>query len=351
MIRKLLLVLESGLLVLGLLLAIAGWQQREALERPLKLAEERLFEVAAGDTPGLLLNRLEAEGVLKGAFWLRLYWRFNLVGRPLHSGEYRLTPGLDAHDLLGLWQRGEVVQYSLTLVEGWSFRQVRALLARQDKLDQQLAGLDDAQLMSRLGLPGASPEGRFFPDTYRYVRGMSDLQLLEQASQRLDQVLAEEWQGRAEGLPYREPYQALIMASIVEKETGVPEERGQIAGVFVRRLRIGMRLQSDPTVIFGLGERYNGKLTRAHLLEPTAYNTYVIQGMPPTPIALVGREALHAALHPVPGRSLYFVARGDGSHVFSDDLEAHNQAVRDYQLKRRADYRSSPGPVIPQAAP
>lgn len=350
MIRKLLLVLESGLLALGLLLAIAGWQQREALERPLSLNEERLLEVAAGDTPGLLLNRLEAEGVLDGAFWLRLYWRFNLVGRPLHSGEYRLTPGLTAHELLGLWQRGEVVQYSLTLVEGWSFRQVRASLARQDKLEQQLAGLDDGQLMARLGMSGVSPEGRFFPDTYRYVRGMSDLQLLEQASQRLDQVLAEEWQGRAEGLPYREPYQALIMASIVEKETGVPEERGQIAGVFVRRLRIGMRLQTDPTVIFGLGERYNGKLTRAHLLEPTAYNTYVIPGMPPTPIALVGREALHAALHPVPGRSLYFVARGDGSHVFSDNLEAHNQAVRDYQLKRRADYRSSPGPLIPQAA-
>jgi UPF0755 protein len=198
--------------------------------------------------------------------------------------------------------------------------------------------------MERLGLAGVSPEGRFFPDTYRYVRGMSDLDLLKQASARLDQVLDEEWSRRAERLPYRKPYDALIMASMVEKETGVAEERGQIAGVFVRRLRSGMRLQTDPTVIFGLGERYNGNLTRAHLLEATPYNTYVIDGMPPTPIALAGREAIHAALNPAAGRSLYFVARGDGSHVFSETLEQHNSAVREYQLKRRADYRSSPAP-------
>lgn len=349
MIRKLLLVLESGLLLLGLLLAFAGWEQRSALEQPLDLDQESLLEVAAGDTPGLLLNRLETEQVLHGAFWLRLYWRFNLVGQPLHSGEYRLAPGMQARDLLGLWQRGEVVQYSLTLVEGWNFRQVRAALARQTKLDQQLNALSDAEIMALLGQPGVDPQGRFFPDTYRYVRGMSDLQLLKQAYARLNEVLAEEWQKRADNLPYREPYQALIMASMVEKETGVPAERGQIAGVFVRRLRLGMRLQTDPTVIFGLGERYNGKLSRAHLLEPTPYNTYVINGMPPTPIALVGREALHAALHPEAGKSLYFVARGDGSHVFSNDLDAHNRAVREYQLKRRSDYRSSPGPVIPQA--
>ena len=237
-----------------------------------------------------------------------------------------------------------MVQYSLTLVEGWSFRQVRAALVRQEKLEQRLADLDDKALMDRLGLAGVSPEGRFFPDTYRYVSGMSDQDLLKQASARLDQVLDEEWARRADGLPYRKPYDALIMASMVEKETGVAEERGQIAGVFVRRLRSGMRLQTDPTVIFGLGERYNGNLTRAHLQQPTPYNTYVIDGMPPTPIALAGREAIHAALNPVAGKSLYFVARGDGSHVFSETLEQHNRAVREYQLKRRADYRSSPAP-------
>ncbi|WP_237044460.1 endolytic transglycosylase MltG [Aquipseudomonas alcaligenes] len=344
MIRKLLLLLVAGLVALVLALALAGWSLRSALDQPLKLESERLIEVVPGDTPGGLLNRLEGEGVLDGAFWLRLYWRFNLPGQALHSGEYRLTPQQSARDLLELWRRGEVVQYSLTLVEGWSFRQVRAVLVRQEKLEQRLADLDDKALMDRLGLAGVSPEGRFFPDTYRYVRGMSDLDLLKQASARLDQVLDEEWARRADGLPYRKPYDALIMASMVEKETGVAEERGQIAGVFVRRLRSGMRLQTDPTVIFGLGERYNGNLTRAHLQQPTPYNTYVIDGMPPTPIALAGREAIHAALNPVAGKSLYFVARGDGSHVFSETLEQHNRAVREYQLKRRADYRSSPAP-------
>ena len=345
MIRKLLLLLEGGVLVAGLLLVFVAWQQHSALEQPLNLTEELMLEVPAGTTPGGVLNRLQADGVLHDAFWLRLYWRFNLKGQPLHSGEYRLTPELSVRDLLGLWRRGEVVQYSLTLVEGWSFRQVRTALERQSKLELTLRELSDAQLMARLGYPDVNPEGRFFPDTYRFVRGMSDLDLLKQAYTRLEQVLADEWQGRADGLPYKSPYDALIMASIIEKETGVPEERGEIAGVFVRRLRIGMRLQTDPTVIYGLGERYNGKLTRAHLREPTAYNTYVIDGMPPTPIAMVGREAINAALHPVAGKSLYFVARGDGSHVFSDSLEAHNRAVREYQLTRREDYRSSPAPV------
>lgn len=345
MIRKLLLLLEGGVLIAGLLVAFVAWQQHSALEQPLQLREELLLVVPAGATPGGVLNRLQADGVLQDALWLRIYWRFNLKGQPLHSGEYRLTPELSVRDMLGLWRRGEVVQYSLTLVEGWSFRQVRAALERQDKLELVLTDLSDAQLMARLGYAGVNPEGRFFPDTYRFVRGMSDLDLLKQAYVRLEQVLAEEWGGRADGLPYKEPYDALIMASIIEKETGVPEERGEIAGVFIRRLRIGMRLQTDPTVIYGMGERYNGKLTRAHLREPTPYNTYVIDGMPPTPIAMVGREAINAALHPVAGKSLYFVARGDGSHVFSNTLDAHNRAVREYQLTRRADYRSSPAPV------
>ncbi len=345
MIRKLLLLLEGGVLLAAILVMFAAWQQHSALQQPLNLSEERLLEVPVGATPGGVLNRLQSEGVLHDAFWLRQYWRFNLANQPLHSGEYRLTPGLKVIDMLGLWRKGEVVQYSLTLVEGWSFRQVRAALAREARLEQNLDGLNDAEVMKRLGQPGLNPEGRFFPDTYRYVGGMSDLDLLKQAHARLETVLAEEWQERAEGLPYKEPYDALIMASIIEKETGVPEERSAIAGVFVRRLKMGMRLQTDPTVIFGMGERYNGKITRADLLDPTPYNTYAIDGMPPTPIALVGREAIHAALHPAAGKSLYFVARGDGSHVFSDTLKAHNRAVREYQLKRRADYRSSPAPI------
>ena len=344
MIRKILLLLEGAVLIAGLLVALVAWQQHAALHQALNLDAEYFIEVPAGATPGGVLNRLQADGVLSNAFWLRLYWRFNLREQALHSGEYRVMPGNTALDLLSLWRRGEVVQYSLTLVEGWNFRQLRSALQRETRLDQQLAELSDAQLMERLGLPGLNPEGRFFPDTYRFVRGMSDLDLLKQAHARLEQVLAEEWATRAEGLPYKEPYEALIMASMIEKETGVPEERGEIAGVFIRRLRIGMRLQTDPTVIYGMGERYNGRITRADLREPTPYNTYTIDGMPPTPIALVGREAIHAALNPAEGSSLYFVARGDGSHVFSNTLEQHNRAVREYQLKRRADYRSSPAP-------
>ncbi|MGV6396428.1 endolytic transglycosylase MltG [Pseudomonas caspiana] len=352
MIRKLLLLLETGIVLAGLGLGVAYWEQNQALHQPLNVTQEQLLDVPAGSTPTGLLNRLQADGVIKDAFWLRLYWRFNLASESLHSGEYRMTPGMDAQALLALWQRGEVVQYSVTLVEGWNFRQVRAALARQPKLEQTLAGLSDAELMSKIGHPDVFPEGRFFPDTYRFVRGMSDAELLKQAYKRLDEVLDEEWTKRSADAPYSNPYQALIMASMVEKETGVPQERGQIAGVFVRRLQMGMLLQTDPTVIYGLGARYNGKLTRAHLREPTPYNTYVIAGMPPTPISLVGREAIHAALNPVAGNSLYFVARGDGSHVFSADLDAHNAAVREFQLKRRADYRSSPAPASsPVAAP
>ena len=346
MIRKLVLLLQISLVSAALLVGFSAWKLDSALKQPLKLPQEQLLDVPAGATPTGTFNRLEADGVLDDAFWLRLYWRFNLEGQPLHSGEYRMSPGLTAEGLIGLWQRGEVVQYSLTLVEGWNFRQVRTALAKHEKIVQTLAGLTDSEVMDKLGHPGVFPEGRFFPDTYRFVRGMTDVEFLKKAYNRLDDVLAQEWSKRAADAPYTDPYQALIMASLVEKETGVPQERGQIAGVFVRRLKIGMLLQTDPTVIYGLGERYNGKLTRAHLKEANPYNTYMVAGLPPTPIAMVGREAIHAALNPVPGSSLYFVARGDGSHIFSDNLDAHNAAVREFQLKRRADYRSSPTPVV-----
>jgi UPF0755 protein len=327
------------------MLGASAWKIHSALVQPLNIKQEELLEVPKGTTPNRTFLRMEADGVIKDAFWLRVYWRFNLPKQPLHSGEYRMTPGMTVEGLIDLWKRGEMVQYSLTLVEGWNFHQVRAALAKEEKLEQTLKGLSDSQVMDKLGHSGIFPEGRFFPDTYRFVRGMTDAELLKTAYQRLDDVLAKEWSQRAADLPYTGPYQALIMASLVEKETGVPQERGQIAGVFVRRMEIGMLLQTDPTVIYGLGDRYNGKLTRAHLKEATPYNTYMISGLPPTPIAMVGREAIHAALNPVEGTSLYFVARGDGSHVFSDDLDAHNNAVREFQLKRRTDYRSSPAPV------
>jgi UPF0755 protein len=342
--RKFLLLLEMGLILAGLALGWSAWKVHSVLEQPLHVEQERMLDVPNGTTPNRMFYRMQSEGLLDDAVWLRLYWRFNMAGTPLHTGEYRLTPGMTVEQLFDAWRRGDVVQYNLTLVEGWTFRQVRAAVAKHEKIKHTLEGLSDAEVMDKLGHTGVFPEGRFFPDTYRFVRGMSDVELLQQAYMRLEEVLAKEWAERVSDLPYRDPYQALIMASLVEKETGIPQERGQIAGVFVRRLRLGMMLQTDPTVIYGMGERYNGRITRADLREPTPYNTYTISGLPPTPIAMVGREAIHAALNPSNGTSLYFVARGDGSHVFSDDLDDHNTAVREYQLKRRADYRSSPAP-------
>ncbi len=341
-----------GLILAGLALGWSAWKVTTVVEQPLHVTQERLLDVPNGTNPNRMFYRMQSEGLLDDAFWLRLYWRFNMAGTPLHTGEYRITPGMTVEELFDAWRRGDVVQYNLTLVEGWTFRQVRSAVAKHEKLKHTLDGLSDAEVMDKLGHTGVFPEGRFFPDTYRFVRGMSDVELLQQAYMRLDEVLAKEWAERSTDLPYRDPYQALIMASLVEKETGIPQERGQIAGVFVRRLRLGMMLQTDPTVIYGMGERYNGRITRADLREPTPYNTYTMTGLPPTPIAMVGREAIHAALNPVDGSSLYFVARGDGSHVFSDDLDDHNSAVREFQLKRRADYRSSPAPkAAPGAAP
>jgi len=350
--RKFLLLLEMGLILAGLALGWSAWKINSVLEQPLHVTQERLLDVPNGTNPNRMFYSMEREGLLDDAVWLRLYWRFNMAGTPLKTGEYRLTPGMTVEDLFDAWRRADVVQYNLTLVEGWTFRQVRSAIAKHEKLKHTLDGLSDSEVMDQLGHTGVFPEGRFFPDTYRFVRGMSDAELLQQAYMRLDDVLAKEWAERTTDLPYRDPYQALIMASLVEKETGIPQERGQIAGVFVRRLRLGMMLQTDPTVIYGMGERYNGRITRADLREPTPYNTYTMTGLPPTPIAMVGREAIHAALNPSDGTSLYFVARGDGSHVFSDDLDDHNSAVREFQLKRRADYRSSPGPqAAPEAQP
>jgi UPF0755 protein len=343
-IRKLSFVLLGVVLVAALALGLVAWKLYSALEQPLQLSETHTLEVKPGDTPSGLFQNLEREGLLDDSFWLRLHWRLNLSGQTLHSGEYRLLQGMTARDMVGLWQRGEVVQHTLTIVEGWNFRQVRAALEALPTIQQTLRNMSDSEVMARLGQAGLHPEGRFFPDTYSFTRGVTDLELLQRAFSRLETVLAEEWQQRSEGLPYQDAYQALIMASIIEKETGVPSERGEIAGVFVRRLERGMLLQTDPTVIYGMGERYQGRITRKDLRRPTPYNTYTNAGLPPTPIAMVGREAIHAALHPVAGKSLYFVARGDGSHVFSDSLSEHNRAVREYQLQRRADYRSSPPP-------
>jgi len=230
---------------------------------------------------------------------------------------------------------GAVIQHQLTIVEGWTFRQLMVAIKEHEAIRQTLEGLSDEEIMARLGKPDLHPEGQFAPDTYRFSRSTSDLEFLRRAHRILQDWLEQEWNQRAQSLPYQSPYEALTMASIIEKETGLESEREAIAGAFVRRLERKMRLQTDPTVIYGMGDRYNGNIRRADLRRDTRYNTYTRHGLPPTPIALPGLAALKAALHPASGSALYFVAKGDGSHQFSDTLDEHLAAVRRYQLKRR----------------
>ena len=334
--------LLGGFCVLLIGLAVFLWTAQTALVRPLAVGEDGLrFEVTEGSNLSRALRELEQRGVIK---WPRLvlayaYWQ-GKTG--IHAGEYLLPDGSNAMDLVSRLNRGDVTRYRLTLVEGWTFRQALAHVRSGRNIVKSAAGAEPKSAASALGFDGESPEGWIFPDTYIYRSGTSDIDLLKQAHQRMVKVLNDEWQNRAEDLPYSSPYEALTMASLVEKETGQPSERSAIAGVFVRRLNKGMRLQTDPTVIYGLGDDFDGNLTRAHLRQATPYNTYVNKGLPPTPIALPGRGAIHAALHPEEGDSLYFVGKGDGSHHFSATLAEHNRAVREFQLKRRADYRSSP---------
>lgn len=302
-----------------------------------------LYTLPKGGSLSMAVRDLEREGVLEHGRLLTLYAR--LMGRDaVKAGEYQLRSGDSPATLLRKLERGEVLSYQATLVEGWTFRNALAYLQAQPKLKIVL-DKDEAldSFIAGLNLPDNHPEGWFFPDTYQYVAGNSDRDILIQAHQRMRDVLATEWANRAGALPYDSSYEALIMASIVERETGVPAERGKIAGVFVRRLEQNMRLQTDPTVIYGLADSYDGNLRRRHLSQKTPYNTYMVKGLPPTPIALPGQEAIHAALHPAEGDALYFVAKGDGSHRFSATLEEHNRAVQDYQVRRRArNYQSAP---------
>ncbi len=308
-----------------------------------------VVELLPGSTFAQLAAELQRKDVLKHASWLTLYAVLTSQARRVKAGEYRVEPGITPLGLLRLFTEGKVVSYKITFVEGWRFQDMLGELEKQSKLKHQLVGLSVSEIMQSLGYPNEHPEGRFFPDSYRYVAGNNDLEILQRAYQKLQQVLQQEWLQRDPDLPYESPYEALIMASIIEKETGVAQERARIAGVFVRRLQKGMRLQTDPTVIYGLGESYQGNLRRKHLQQSTPYNTYMIKGLPPTPIAMVGREAINAALHPNKDSSLYFVAQGDGTHFFSDTLQQHIKAVQRFQVRQRSDkYRSAPEPVNPE---
>lgn len=334
-------ILAAGLLLVVSGAGLVGWSYHW-LTRPLPLPEQGArFELRSGGSLNGASRTLAERGWLPHPLVLRIYARLTDRTR-VHAGEYRLDPPLTPLALLDKLNRGDVILYQVTLVEGWTYRQALAALHARDNIRPTLKGLSREQQLDRMNLDISHPEGWFFPDTYRYESGAEDTAILRRAHRAMREHLDRLWQNRAENLPYDRPYEALIMASLIERETGTAGERDRIAGVFVRRLQRGMRLQTDPTVIYGLGDAYDGNLTRAHLRRSSAYNTYAIDGLPPTPIALPGEKALEAALNPAEGTALYFVARGDGTHVFSDTLEEHNRAVREYQLRRREDYRSSP---------
>lgn len=311
------------------------------LNQPLQIEEPKVVSLEKGRPLSSFFVKLEKEQWLADSRWVMVVAKLTGKGRLAKAGEYEITPEMDSLDVLNLLVSGKTVSYKITLVEGQNIHETLARLAANDKLIQDLPS-DIDQLMPFLGLEG-HPEGRFFPDTYLFHANTRASEILVRAQVRLERVLAEEWRNREEGLPYKTPYEALIMASIVEKETAAPDEREQIAGVFVRRLEKRMRLETDPTVIYGLGDRYKGNIRKKHLREVTPYNTYRIKGLPPTPISLVGREAIYAALHPADGDELFFVAKGNGRHQFSSNLEDHNKAVRYYQIHKRSDdYRSTP---------
>jgi len=342
LLKKLLVTVTAFAFLVGSALGIWLWQGLQTLEKPISLEEPVLFSVPIGAGYDQIARAMQDTGLIEDSLWMRIYARLNPAQSRLQAGEYQFNNGMSRLDMIQRMVSGDTKQWEIQFIEGWTFQEMRRAVANNDRIEKVTSDWTNDQIMAAMGAEGAHPEGRFFPDTYLYTSLETDLDLYKRAFSRMEQVLAEEWENRSEELPYDSPYEALIMASIVERETGAAHERADVAGVFVRRLHKGMRLQTDPTVIYGMGDSYQGRITRKDLRTRTEYNTYRIDGLPPTPIALAGREAIHAALHPAEGDSFYFVARGDGTHKFSRTLAEHQEAVRQFQLNRRDDYRSSP---------
>jgi UPF0755 protein len=323
--------LLAAFLVLGAGAAGLWWVQH-----PLKLPAATVdLSVEPGTTPRGVAQAVADTGTDVSPQLLYWWFRFSGQDRQIRAGSYELERGITPRTLLNVLVRGEEATRSLVLVEGWNFRQVRAALAKAEQLKPETFGLSDEELMARLGKPGLHPEGRFFPDTYTYSKGSTDIALLQRAMRAMDKKVDAAWAARAADLPLKTADEALILASIVEKETGKAQDRSQIAAVFVNRLRVGMPLQTDPTVIYGLGMRFDGNLRKKDLQADTPWNTYTRPGLPPTPIAMPGKAALLAAVQPSQDKSLYFVSKGDGSSHFSSSLEEHNRAVNRYQRGRQ----------------
>lgn len=338
--RSLFKLIFAGLLLTALAGAGAAWYLHAVMHDPLPLPEEGVtFEIRPGSALATVSNELGVRGILAQPLLFRWYGRLSGKAHAIHAGEYHLESDITPAAMLDKFVRGDVRLYAFTIVEGWTFRELLQAMAAHPAIAPSLVFEDWPSLLEWLGSDHGHPEGLFLPETYHFPKHTTDRDLLRQAYALMQDTLEAEWAGRAVGLPLSTPYDALTLASIVEKETARPDERARIAGVFVRRLQKGMRLQTDPTVIYGIGEEFDGNLTRRNLRTDTDYNTYTRRGLPPTPIALPGRAAINAALHPAPGSALYFVATGlgDGSHRFSDTKAEHDAAVREYLSRRRAN--------------
>lgn len=331
----------AGFILVFLLLiaSVAGgiWYLRNYLDSPLLITGPVLFTVPAGSGRETLSDKLNQQNIIKSP--VRLLWMLRTSPRQvqLKAGTYRLQPGMTIRDLLVLLNSGKEAQFPLRIIEGTRLSDVLAQLRNAPYIKHNLKNDDYATVSQELNIPIDQLEGHFWPDTWFYTVNTSDIALLRRAYDRMQRQLAQIWHGRASGLPYDNAAGLLIMASIIEKETGQPDERPHIASVFINRLHLGMRLQTDPTVIYGMGTHYQGKITRKHLQTPTPYNTYIIFGLPPTPIAIPGADSLKAAAHPAKTPYLYFVANGKGGHTFSTRLTDHNAAVRHYlkELKQK----------------
>ena len=311
------------------------WDVNRYMDTPITVSEEKRYELSHGSNFIRAVNELHSASIISNKRYFRWYGRFTGLERKIKAGEYLIQSGVTPREILDMLTSGKVRQYAITIIEGWTFQQLLDVINKDPVLRHTLKDKTTEQILTAIGISGVHPEGQFLPDTYFFPKGLDDLAFLKRANKSLNKYLEQQWQNRAENLPYKNSYEALIMASIVEKETGLASERQAISGVFVRRLNKRMRLQTDPTVIYGMGKRYKGNIRKKDLLRDTPYNTYRRFGLPPTPIALAGKEAIYASLHPEDGNSLYFVARGDGSHHFSATLKEHNEAVIKYQLKGR----------------
>ena len=332
MARILALLMVVVLAVIAVTLVLYQDFQESTLNLP---AQEYRYTVPTGASLNQLAYDLQERRIIEHPRFFILLGRQMDAARQLQAGEYKLIQGLTPRSLLEQFVDGKVIQHGLTLIEGHTFSEMMQRLHQDPVITHTLTDESDAVIMEKLGHPDEHPEGHFLPDTYYFTRGTTDIEFLGRAYNAMSSQLDAAWESREEGLPFDTPYEALILASIVEKETGVAEERPVIAGVFVRRLRKGMLLQTDPTVIYGMGDTFDGNLRRRDLRADTPYNTYTRKGLPPTPIAMPGVDALHAVMHPAKGKSLYFVAMGEGKHYFSNTLKQHNLAVDKFQRKKK----------------